>query len=203
MASKVSRPAAQIHQLFKNKLAWWRPHLRSPLLPRSRAGAGSDASGADEAPLLNFGTVHHYGQSIRPPWQIERICLMSFFLLSANFTDALSSAFGYLNTGHHTVVEATTFVGLLLGGVFIPMPVSLGLTRLVVGRAGHLWGMVLFSGALVVSHSSIILCELNFMEVSVQQTAFVIAPLHCGHRLWHLVPGTLRSRVAEHRGSPS
>jgi len=194
MESKVSRPAAQLQELFKfqrNKSAPQLAQLVNPVgnVFRRRVcssvdladdqqqavegqGGGSvtaQGKGTDqqaEEPdaqkgSLNFGTVMHYGETIPPPLTLKSICLASCTLFSMNSTAVLASAFRHINASPaNTSASAMTFVGLLIGGVYLPMPLSLWLTRTVSRRANHIAGLALFSGSLLLGHACVMLSQL-------------------------------------------
>merc|ERR1719419_1557135 len=94
--------------------------------------------------------VMHYGESIQPPTQVQWICLASCGLFSANFTSFLASAFRQINAlPANSSPSAMMFVGALIGAVYLPMPVSLQLTRITTHWANHIAGLVLFGGFLL------------------------------------------------------
>mmetsp|Transcript_110143 Transcript_110143/g.322265 ORF Transcript_110143/g.322265 Transcript_110143/m.322265 type:complete len:795 (+) Transcript_110143:68-2452(+) len=193
MESKVSRPAAQMEELFKlrrvrstswssddespkgnatGKLGCLR-RLRSEseihkqdvhcsaqegttlaAKPGKEAGVGDGAVGHSP----NFATVMHYGESIAPPNRVLWICLASCGLFSANSTAVLASAFRMINAD--VSAPATAFVGLLIGAVYLPMPLSLWLTRTATRRAHHIAGLALFGGVLLLGHACTVLAQL-------------------------------------------
>merc|ERR1719432_716791 len=92
-----------------------------------------------------FGKVMHYGSQISPPANIKWICLASIGLFSANITSVLANAFSHLNSPTIGSSQSSNiFVGLLIGGVYLPTPVSLWLTRMVTRRLNHIAGLLLF-----------------------------------------------------------
>lgn len=165
MKSKVTRPAAQIKQLLGRLNRPSLPSLKVALLPCLAASPTAPQDQGQLDPQLKFGIVQHYGESIRPPPQVEMICLASVALFSANFASAFSSAFQSFNAGQdlqdRASISVVTFVSLLIGGVYIPMPLSLFLTRWVTLRADHIAGLVLFAGAVLVANASTALLQAN------------------------------------------
>lgn len=151
MKSKVTRPAAQLEQLFQLK--------RSSSNDRIKEEADSQTEGQPEQPRtdLHFGTVMHFSTTIRPPQHVERICLLVYALYSANFTAVLASVFRHVN---ETPAPSIPFVGLLMGGIFLPMPVSLWLIRNLTRRLNHFAGLILFACVLVAGHLCIVLSQL-------------------------------------------
>jgi hypothetical protein len=167
MKSKVARPAAQVRQLFQQRRGFWRAPtslMRSllpvPVEPQSPGGPLAPGGGVDEAPELNFGVVMHFDQSIRPPPAVERLCLAAFALFSANFTAYFASAFRTINTDNASF-ERVCWVSLLIGGVYVPMPISLWLTRQVVSRLDHRAGLMMFVSFLLTSHIGIMWAQLT------------------------------------------
>eukprot|EP00930_Biecheleria_cincta_P048163 TRINITY_DN33511_c0_g1_i1.p1 TRINITY_DN33511_c0_g1~~TRINITY_DN33511_c0_g1_i1.p1 ORF type:complete len:778 (-),score=83.47 TRINITY_DN33511_c0_g1_i1:97-2430(-) len=163
MASKVARPAAQIRQLFGSR-ATWKPSLGMPLLRRSNA-VGSDTEGEtkEETPELHFGVVLHFGESIRPPWQVECICLAAFALFFASFSSVFAAAFETINryTNANVTMYLLAYEGILIGGIYIPMPLSLRLVRGLVSRgAGHINGLAFFLFAVLASNTLLVVSEL-------------------------------------------
>lgn len=156
MASKVSRPAAQIRQLFRKTFRQrLQAGLQAPLLQCLTA--------EQKEPQLNFGTVLHFESSICPVPQVESICLFSVALFSANFAYPFAAAFGAYNDARafvdHASIESLTFIALLIGGVYLPMPISLWITRFSAARGGHIAGFALFAALLLAAHSALVLRE--------------------------------------------
>mmetsp|Transcript_30862 Transcript_30862/g.98464 ORF Transcript_30862/g.98464 Transcript_30862/m.98464 type:complete len:820 (-) Transcript_30862:90-2549(-) len=198
MQSKVSRPAAQLEELFNVQRHKSAPQLSQPggaaggvggsklacfrrrgTSEGSLAAAGEgQADGDAAAPAApaagdaaraedthqsssQFGSVLHYGESIVPPTRVKLICLASCGLFSANSTAVLASAFRHINASTATpLASEMMFVGLLIGGVYLPMPLSLWLTRTVTRRANHFAGLCLFGSFLLLGHVCIVLSQL-------------------------------------------
>eukprot|EP00439_Symbiodinium_sp_Y106_P086507 s166_g33.t2 len=103
---------------------------------------------------IHVGKVLHYGESIMPPHNVKWICLGLCLMFYANSTAVFSTAFRSINNkgpgklGHQEVA----FVALLMGGIYLPMPLSLWLTRTVTMRFGHRYGLLLFLAFLLLGH---------------------------------------------------
>jgi len=165
MESKVSRPAAQLEQLFGSKKVrrnFWAQCGVTTAADQTTAMVGeSRACNAVMKQSTHTATVMHYGESIQPPTQIQWICLASCGLFSANFTSFLASAFREINASPtNTSPSAMMFVGMLIGAVYLPMPVSLWLTRTTTHRANHIAGLVLFGGFLLLGHACMVLSQI-------------------------------------------
>lgn len=187
MASKVARPAAQIRQLFGGKRRWQVPLLK-PLLgvgvaatngmtpPNTPGGAAQQDK--DE---LNFGVVFHFSDSVRPALQVEAICLAAVALFSVNFASIFASALRTVNSPlAQASVPEVLLVSLLLSGVYLPMPVSLWLTRSVVSFFDHVAGLALFATLMLLSHCMIIAWEVNGQVGTVQYVVLVASRLVAG-----------------------
>lgn len=173
MNTKITRPAAQIKQLFGKK-----NQLKAPSLPKFGNGTGSSwkiglpwgATPEEDACVkeqdsadseVAFGTVWHFDESVRPPLQVERICCACVALFLATFASSFAAAFQTLNsqaTGQYSTSDVT-FIGLLLGGIYIPMPLSLYLTRWLTSTFDQKAGLVFFAGTLLFAHTSVALFE--------------------------------------------
>jgi len=194
MESKVSRPAAQLEELFKfqRPRSMSKPEVGSPsnavvccsrrrpsdteletsasqpaqdskAVPVQAVPAPQDADscGTTTGSSTYFATVTHYGESIAPPPEVQWICLASCGLFSANSAAVLASAFRQINASPaNASASAMMFVGLLIGGVYLPMPLSLWLTRTVTRRANHIAGLALFGGFLLLGHIGNVLAQL-------------------------------------------
>lgn len=150
MRTKITRPAAQIKKLFGKSA-----RLSAPLLPlRSKDAGAGQHDGADGQ--LHFGFVHHYRESINPPAQVEAICMACSALFMATFSSAFASAFQAINAGYphdQTVSTSTmTYVGLLLGGVYLPMPLSLLFIRWLTTKFGQKAGILFFAACMTIAH---------------------------------------------------
>lgn len=201
MASKISRPAAQVQQLFgggrgrgrgvagKRTLqqSWFRP-LLPPVASGEELATGSlplDA-GAPRAmadsPELNFGKVLHLGPSIRASARVEEVCLAVFVLFNMNFSAAFATAFRTMNScsGENGYRETIVSVGMLLGGVYLPMPFSLWLARYLVSRYRHIAGMVLFFAAILIANSLVVVGELFLDDPHVQHAVLLTSRLISG-----------------------
>ncbi|CAJ1429553.1 unnamed protein product, partial [Effrenium voratum] len=175
MASKVARPAAQLQELFKfqsptNMVGQPKPDTfagEAPdcfqLLRRRRRANSSDDQEEDDSQKesaepghgpLHVGKVMHYAESIMPPKKIQWICLVLCFIFYANSTTVLSTAFSRMNAKGPGQLgrEDVAFVALLMGGIYLPMPLSLGLIRTVAVRFGHRYGLLLFLFFLLLGH---------------------------------------------------
>ena len=160
MMSKVSRPAAQLQELFAARRKGNKGRKSSKDLGSSNSN-GDDDDAERLAKTQHFGVVTHFSESIRPPLRIERICLVSLVLFSANFTSVLASAFHCINKGpEKPLVSSLVFCGVLIGGVYLPMPISLWLTRTLARRFNHISGLVLFACSLFVAHLMIVCSQL-------------------------------------------
>ena len=105
------------------------------------------------------GTVFHYGESIAPPGRVKLICLLSCGLFYANSTAVLAWAFRRMNTALIPNLSEMIFVGLIIGGVYLPMPLSLWLTRKVAYRKAHYAGLLLFGFFLLAGQMIVILSQ--------------------------------------------
>jgi len=83
-------------------------------------------------------------------------------------------------------VPTVTFCSLLIGGVYLPMPLSLFLTRLIVARADHISGLAFFAATLMLSHGAVMSWEVNGSVGFTQQ-----AILLCGRFVQGLGSGVL------------
>jgi MFS family permease len=187
MASKVSRPAAQLEHLFhqKKKLGVSNPVTAVGRLARRLSFSSKEVVCTDNAQdadgevapaeedeegdqgAMQAGTVLHFGESILPPARVKSICFASYGLFFANSTYVLAFAFRQINevttasslAGASWSVSTIMFVGLLIGGVYLPMPLSLQLTRAATRRAHHSAGLVLFAVMLLVGHVIIVFSQ--------------------------------------------
>jgi MFS family permease len=157
MKSKVSRPQAQLLQLFKGS-------LKAPAYSNPRDG---EVEG-EEPPAENFGTVMHYGTTISPPNQVENICLAAVGIFYFSSTAVLASAFGRMNSAlqqtPHLSVSMMIFMASIIGGVYVLMPISLQITRMVTYRFSHMAGLLFFAITLLLSHAAIIVSQLTCGE---------------------------------------
>jgi len=193
MASKVSRPAAQLKQLFpggrglqnsqlfgfasglgdvatgirkrlSSKDSSQEPQSPASSVPEPSKGPNAGPEHEDnDSNALTFGVVSHYTDSIPPPGRVKWLCLMSFGLFSMNFTSPLATAFTQLNAkpaARMTPEWATLlFVGVLVGGVYFPMPLALWLTQSVTKLKGHRGGMMLIGAFLLFAHGCVVLAH--------------------------------------------
>ena len=172
MASKVARPAAQLQELFKFHKAPSTSSLVGQSKETKFAGEASDCfqllrrrrrpdTGGDEEQEnqedhdkddhaghgpIHVGKVMHYGESIMPPLRVDWICLVLCLIFYANSTSVLATAFSWMNAKGPGQLgrDDVALVGLLIGGVYLPIPLSLWLTRTVTVRFGHRSGLLLF-----------------------------------------------------------
>ena len=95
---------------------------------------------------IHVGKVMHYGESIMPPLRVDWICLVLCLIFYANSTSVLATAFSWMNAKGPGQLDRNDvgLVALLIGGVYVPMPLSLWLTRTVTVRFGHRYGLLLF-----------------------------------------------------------
>ena len=95
---------------------------------------------------MHVGKVMHYGESIMPPLRVDWICLVLCLIFYINSTSVLATAFSWMNTKGPGQLDRKDvgLVALLIGGVYVPMPLSLWLTRTVTVRFGHRYGLLLF-----------------------------------------------------------
>mmetsp|Transcript_20724 Transcript_20724/g.44187 ORF Transcript_20724/g.44187 Transcript_20724/m.44187 type:complete len:835 (-) Transcript_20724:113-2617(-) len=190
METKITRPVAQLQELFSQRpqtaglqsassmrrslsLGCIRrketeDELKTEEMTHGDADAEKeDNESANKPGEANFGTVMHYGEQILPPARIKWICLMAVGLFSANSTAVLASAFRYINASPaNSSTSAMLYVGLLIGGVYLPTPLSLWLMRTVTRRMNHIAGLVLFGCVVFLGHVLIIVSQLIFMEPS-------------------------------------
>lgn len=173
MESKVSRPEAQLQELFKVRriprvksapaMTQRRPiTLPACMRPRVMSTTVEEVTQEQEDPAsgpLSFGVVMHYGESISAPTQIRWICLASIFLFYANTTAVLADAFRLLNAEANGSATSMAYISLLIGGVFLPMPASLWLIRTVTQRSGHRAGLLLFGACLFLAHVCIVVSQ--------------------------------------------
>jgi len=158
MKTKITRPAAQMKKLFG--LGRRGSGLSAPLLPMSKAKVSSDESSTHEQ-QLQFGSVHHFRDTVAPPRQVELICLFCSALFMANFSSAFAAAFRAINCGDPQIQTLTAptmmYVGLLLAGVYLPMPLSLLFFRWLSNVAGQRAGLLFFAGLMALTQASIAL----------------------------------------------
>jgi len=106
---------------------------------------------------VQYGQVHHFGESIAPPPQVESICMCCSMLFMANVSSALSAALNAINTS--SSVSSMTFAVSLLAGVYLPMPLSLVLLRWLNAVAGQRAGLLFFAAMMVVTHIAVALIQ--------------------------------------------
>lgn len=187
MASKVSRPAAQLQELFKFKKNTSSASMSTDVDDKSEGGLLRSASGflrrrkPDIAkssqdnkdttdgmsptsapketdindPHHHAGVVLHYGESIPPLRRVMQICLAMCLLFYANSTIVLANAFRHLNDhgpNQQPSAQEVAFVALLIGGVYLPMPLSLWIIRNVARTYDHKLGFLLFLFFLLFGH---------------------------------------------------
>eukprot|EP00927_Polykrikos_kofoidii_P041948 TRINITY_DN3582_c0_g1_i5.p1 TRINITY_DN3582_c0_g1~~TRINITY_DN3582_c0_g1_i5.p1 ORF type:complete len:842 (+),score=109.48 TRINITY_DN3582_c0_g1_i5:98-2527(+) len=200
MASKVSRPAAQLQRLFpsrtksKSSTNMFASGLqncssdREILKTEKVAGAsqsscapvpvlGSTTSHLEEAidAEVHFGMVLHYSDSIPPFPRMWWPCLAAVLLLGMNSTLFLAHAFRDINsTPTASSAGMLAHVVVLIGGDNLPMPFSLWLTRSVVGQWSHRHGMALVGVFLLFSHLMIIASQFSSDE-GVQTSVMLLA----------------------------
>jgi len=180
MASKVSRPAVQLEQLFAKRTKSV-GDMTLPLLSRNalaKAEETKEQKVGDEKkdtqqqppapaaanPTLTFGVVQHCGDSISPARQVELICLAATALFSLNFASSFAAAFWRYNQDGEMGAYTIAFVCLLAGGVYLPMPLSLCITRFVTSRADHIAGLTLFAATLFFTHMATAFSEASGMK---------------------------------------
>jgi len=154
MKTKITRPAAQMKKLFG--LGQDR-RLSAPLLPR--LGDCRQPMPCEPQDQLEFGSVHHFGEYISPPSQVELICMFCSALFMANFSSAFSAAFAAINTSETVSAPTLTFVGLLLAGVYLPMPLSLVFLRWLSSVGGQRAGILFFAGTMVCTHVTVAIIQ--------------------------------------------
>jgi MFS family permease len=143
MKSKVARPHAQLQELFS----------------LDRGSTKHDVGGSEDLAVnLNLGTVMHFGTSISPSSQLQYICLAAVAIFYFNSNAVLAEVFRCINasSGGNLSASMMTFAGIVIGGVYILMPISLQLTRTLTQRWGHIAGFLFFAVILLVSHLCII-----------------------------------------------
>jgi len=177
MASKVARPQAQLKQLFS-----WRRNkaLQQPLLgDGAQSATEANSHGRDEGDAsFAHGIVLHYEKSIPTPRKVQTMSLISVFLFSANVAMVFASAFRAMNgSTEHSPIPAPIFGALLLGGIYIPMPLSLWLTRRVISCANHIGGFIFFHCTQLLAHPLIILLELRAKPGFFKQSMLLLARL--------------------------
>jgi len=178
MKTKITRPAAQMKKLFG--LGRRGSGMAAPLLPFSKTRASEEASTQDQQ--LQFGYVHHFSESVAPPRQVEWICMLCSALFMANFSSAFATAFHAINHGHPVVQTITApsmmFVGLLLAGVYIPMPVSLVFFRWLSNVAGQRAGLLFFAGLMALTQAGhALVLAVAEGESSVDHVAWMVVRL--------------------------
>lgn len=193
MNTKIARPAAQIRQLFRKVKKSSEPApLLQDLLPRlgtgspqggTPVGAAGQEQQADEKQLA-FGVVHHFGEFISPPMQVERICMFSYALFMANFSSSFAEAFKIINSGHPCSAMPTLTAGatagvvcLMISGVYIPMPVSLVFIRWLSLVGGHKLALLCFAGVMMFTHIAVALVELAHGEEGMIQMLLILVRL--------------------------
>eukprot|EP00929_Paragymnodinium_shiwhaense_P060021 TRINITY_DN30012_c0_g1_i1.p1 TRINITY_DN30012_c0_g1~~TRINITY_DN30012_c0_g1_i1.p1 ORF type:complete len:844 (-),score=188.52 TRINITY_DN30012_c0_g1_i1:414-2945(-) len=197
MASKVSRPAAQLEVLFQggeknagkqvrefvgnvggDVVKGLRKRVKSlqslsgqaeednqEVMSDCASDAASDAGGVGDggsSSVLKFGVVMHYCDSIPPPKHIHWLCLASFGLFTLNSSVVLAPVFRQLNTLTDSSIQSSTlaYSCLLLGGVWLPIPLSLWLTRRISRSMGHNAGMMIVGLCLFFSHVAVALSQM-------------------------------------------
>lgn len=151
MKSKVTRPHAQLQELFN--------------IRRNSCSLRSADTGDLEEPAgsLNLGTVMHFGPTISPSPSLQRICFLAVGIFYFNSTAVLAEAFHCINQsswGNFSLSTRIAFAGLVIGGVYILMPISLQLTRMLTRRFDHAAGFLFFGSILLLSHLCIIASQL-------------------------------------------
>mmetsp|Transcript_7324 Transcript_7324/g.20557 ORF Transcript_7324/g.20557 Transcript_7324/m.20557 type:complete len:763 (-) Transcript_7324:314-2602(-) len=172
MASKISRPAAQINELFNGGDQVKKPISQFPCPSRAPEPA-SCSSASEDVPQMHRGSVLHLSESIRPSKHVEWICSSCFALFSINFAIVFAKAFETMNA--EVSLSNSIFVALLIGGIYIPMPLSLWLTRQVIHRADHFAGLIFFVLTLLIPHSATALGQLNGSDEHMQRTFFLMS----------------------------
>merc|ERR1712136_120084 len=170
MATKISRPDEQLQTLFAGRGNSKRRSKRTQQEQEIQA-------------RRTFGVVNHRGRSIRPSRQVENMCLASVGLFYLNFTSVLSTAFCLLNASATPSALDLFALAILIGGVFLPMPLSLFLTRQTTQRAGHKGGIVLFVMCHLLSHLVVMTSQLfgaEHQRMAVLLAARMVQGLGCG-----------------------
>lgn len=170
MATKISRPDEQLQTLFAGRGNSKRRSKRTQQEQEIQA-------------RRTFGVVNHRGRSIRPSRQVENMCLASVGLFYLNFTSVLSTAFRLLNASATPSALDLFALAILIGGVFLPMPLSLFLTRQTTQRAGHKGGIVLFVMCHLLSHLVVMTSQLfgaEHQRMAVLLAARMVQGLGCG-----------------------
>jgi MFS family permease len=193
MASKVSRPAAQLEVLFREQRGstWRLPFSRrgsdgaAPAEDKGESagdGANDQPAEPDAGPGVHAGTVMHYGESISPPPEVKGTCLAAYGLFYANSTAVLASAFRYLNQDDTVAssMSSMMFVALLIGGVYLPMPASLWLTRTVTRQGSHIAGLALFGTVLLLGNLMIVVSQALGASLGVVLVARLVQGLGSG-----------------------
>jgi len=201
MQSKVSRPAAQLKQLFASKQSQTavggltsRLFGQSPITEQlAQATTTSGESVGDSS--AHFGTVIHYGDSIAPPRKVKVICLASCGLFYANSTSILASAFRRMNAPAAPTLWEMIFIGLIIGAVYLPMPISLWLMRKVTRRNAHYSGLLLF-GSFLLAGQMIIILSVPFPSARLVTLG---SPFIAGHGLRGPFPLALHTGISEHK----
>jgi len=163
MSTKITRPDEQLQRLFAGRMDSKKTH-------KGQAEEGLKVRSS------KFGVVIHRGPTIRPPRTVENICLASTGLFFLNLASVFPRAFLLLNNSFNTSAFDLIALVLLLGGVFVPMPLSLYLTRQTTVRAGHKAGLVLFVLFIIFSHLAVMVWQLFGTEAH-QLVVLLIARL--------------------------
>jgi len=106
--------------------------------------------------------VFHFSDSIRCPWKVESICIAIVALFSANFAAIFATAFQSANDKQIWVeapLAEVTFLTLQISAVYLPMPVSLWLTRWVISIGDNIAGLALCAILMLVSHCLVLTWE--------------------------------------------
>jgi len=180
MASKVSRPRAQLKQLFSFKKS---STLQQSLLPNDATPGGvggppSDKPDEQQDGEVAHGVVLHFEQSIPPSRKVWMVSLGCVFLFSVNVSMVFASAFSAMNGAEEEhFLPSYLFVALLLGGIYLPMPVSVWLTRKITLHANHSGGFIFFLCTQLIAHPLIIFWELRGEPGPRQQQMLLLARL--------------------------
>eukprot|EP00928_Gymnodinium_smaydae_P041995 TRINITY_DN28355_c0_g1_i1.p1 TRINITY_DN28355_c0_g1~~TRINITY_DN28355_c0_g1_i1.p1 ORF type:complete len:795 (+),score=94.85 TRINITY_DN28355_c0_g1_i1:40-2424(+) len=181
MASKVMRPAAQLKELFHGHRRDSHDHGEVPFRRcHSRSKLEDEHGESNPHHAQRFGCVMHYSSSIPAPSEIKWICLASCGLFTMNATVVLASAFRQFNDLEQPTSLAVAGIGFLIGGVYLPTPVSLRLMRTVTSRWNHKAGLILFGVFMLIGHAiGLISCRLGLGLYGLQ-TARLIQGLGSG-----------------------
>jgi hypothetical protein len=158
MASKVARPAAQMKKLFSATCLCpcARRSRQSSVSVVSASNTAAQPQNSDPGPMVQSGSVMHFGESIRTPMHAEYLCLFAIFIFSTSFTSALAAALHDIAAAPSLFSLSSVFPALTFAAIVLPMPASLWLIRWLTQHTDHKVGL-LFVLALMAMGSCLVM----------------------------------------------